>query len=76
MAAGEAEIGVQQVAELLPVLGIDIVGPLPGDMQKSIVYVAGVPAEAHGGEAAKALVKFLTSAAAVTVLKQKGMDPS
>jgi molybdate transport system substrate-binding protein len=76
LAAGEAEIGVQQVAELLPVPGIDIVGPLPGDMQKTIVYVAGVPVEAHGSEAAKALVKFLTSAAAVTVLKQKGMDPN
>jgi molybdate transport system substrate-binding protein len=76
VAAGEAEIGVQQVAELLSVPGIDIVGPLPGDMQKTIVYVAGVPTEAHGVEAAKALVKFLTSAAAVTVLKQKGMDPS
>ena len=73
---GEAEIGVQQVAELLQVPGIDIVGPLPGDMQKTIVYVAGVPVEAHGSEAAKALVKFLTSAAAVTVLKQKGMDPN
>src|SRR5215471_626046 len=76
VAAGEAEIGVQQVAELLPVPGIDIVGPLPGDMQKIIVYAAGVPAEGSDSEAAKALVKFLTSAAAVTVLKQKGMDPS
>jgi molybdate transport system substrate-binding protein len=76
VAAGEAEIGVQQVAELLPVPGIDIVGPLPGDMQKIIVYVAGVPAEGSDSESAKALVKFLTSAAAATVLKQKGMDPS
>ena len=75
VAAGEAEIGVQQVAELLPVPGIDIVGPLPGDMQKTIVYAAGVPVEAHDSEVAKAFVKFLTSAAAVTVLKQKGMDP-
>jgi molybdate transport system substrate-binding protein len=58
--------------ELLPVPGIDIVGPLPGDMQRTIVYVAGVPVEAHGVGAAKAF----TSAAAVTVLKQKGMDPS
>ena len=75
VAAGEAEIGVQEVAELLPVPGIDIVGPLPGDLQKIIVYVAGVPANARVPEAGKALVKFLTSEAAVTVLKQKGMDP-
>ncbi len=75
VAAGEAEIGIQQVAELLPVPGIDIVGPLPGDLQKTIVYVAGVPANAKNSAAAKALVKFLTSETAATVLKQKGMDP-
>jgi molybdate transport system substrate-binding protein len=76
VAAGEAEIGVQQIAELLSVPGIDIVGPLPSDMQKIIVYVAGVPTEAPDSEAVKALLRFLTSAAAVSVLKQKGMDPS
>jgi molybdate transport system substrate-binding protein len=75
VAAGEAEIGVQQVAELLPVPGIDLVGPLPGDLQKIIVYVAAVPAKAKEPEAAKALVKFLASEAALPVLKQKGMDP-
>jgi molybdate transport system substrate-binding protein len=75
LAAGEAEIGVQQVAELLPVPGIDIVGPLPGDLQKIIVYVAGVPANTRVPEAVKALVTFLTSEAAATVLKQKGMVP-
>jgi molybdate transport system substrate-binding protein len=75
LAAGEAEIGVQQIAELLPVPGIDIVGPLPGDLQKIIVYVAGVPANTRVPEAVKAFVTFLTSEAAATVLKQKGMDP-
>jgi molybdate transport system substrate-binding protein len=75
VAAGEAEIGVQQVAELMPVPGIDLVGPLPGDLQKIIVYVAGVPAKAKDPEAAKALVNFLASEAAVAVIKQKGMNP-
>jgi molybdate transport system substrate-binding protein len=75
VAAGEAEIGVQQVAELLPVRGIDLVGPLPGELQKIIVYEAAVPAKAKDPETAKALVKFLGSEAAVAVLKQKGMDP-
>jgi molybdate transport system substrate-binding protein len=75
VAAGEAEIGVQQVAELLPVPGIDFVGPLPGDLQKIIVYAAAVPAKAKEPEAAKALMKFLTSDAAVPVIKQKGMYP-
>jgi molybdate transport system substrate-binding protein len=75
VAAGEAEIGVQQVAELMPVPGIDLVGQLPGDLQKIIVYVAAVPAKARNPEAAKALAKFLSSEVAVSVMKQKGMDP-
>jgi molybdate transport system substrate-binding protein len=75
VAAGEAEIGVQQVAELLPVPGIDLVGPLPGDLQKIIVYAAAVPAKAKEPEAAMALMKFLSSDAAVPVIKQKGMAP-
>jgi molybdate transport system substrate-binding protein len=75
VAAGEAEIGVQQVAELMPVPGIDLVGPLPGDLQKVIVYVAVVPAKAKEPEGAKALTKFLSSEAAVSVIRQKGMDP-
>jgi molybdate transport system substrate-binding protein len=75
VAAGEAEIGVQQVAELMPVPGIDLVGPLPAELQKIIVYVAAVPAKAKDPEGAKALAKFFASDAAVTVMKQKGMNP-
>ena len=75
VAAGEAEIGVQQLAELLPVPGIDLVGPLPGDLQKIIVYGAAVLANAKEPAAATALMKFLSSDAAVPVIKQKGMAP-
>jgi molybdate transport system substrate-binding protein len=75
VAAGEAEIGIQQVAELMPVPGIDLVGPLPADLQKIIVYEAGVTAKAKDANAASALVKFLSSEAAVSVMKQKGMNP-
>ena len=75
VAAGEAEIGVQQVAELLPVPGIDFVGPLPGNLQKIIVYMAAVPTGAKEPEAARALMNFFTSDAAVPVIKQKGMAP-
>jgi molybdate transport system substrate-binding protein len=75
VAAGEAEIGIQQVAELLPVPGIDFVGPLPGDLQKIIVYSAGVPASAKEADAARAFVKFLGSEAAAAIYKPKGMQP-
>ena len=76
IAAGEAEIGVQQVAELLPVPGIDFVGPLPGDLQKLIPISAGIAAKAKDAATAKALVAFLRSEAAVAVLKKKGIDPA
>jgi len=76
VAAGEAELGVQQVAELLPVSGITLVGSLPGDLQKIIPYSAGVPAKARQQDAAKAFARFLASEAVVSVLKQKGMEPA
>jgi molybdate transport system substrate-binding protein len=75
VAAGEAEIGVQQVAELMPIPGIDLVGPLPADLQKIIVYMAAIPAKAKDPDGAKALAKFFSSEAAVAVMKQKGMNP-
>jgi molybdate transport system substrate-binding protein len=74
IAKGAAEIGVQQVAELLPVPGIDFVGVLPGDLQKQIPYSAGIPAKAKDGATARALIDFLRSEPVWAVLKQKGMD--
>jgi molybdate transport system substrate-binding protein len=74
IAKGDAEIGVQQVAELLPVAGIDFIGPMPGDLQKQIPYSAGIPAKAKEAAAAKALVAYLQSEEAKAVLKRKGMD--
>src|SRR5262245_45500990 len=75
VASGEAEIGVQQVAELLPVPGVDFVGPLPGDLQKLIPYSAGIPTKAKDADTAKALVRFLGTVEILTILKRKGMDP-
>ena len=75
VASGEAEIGVQQVAELMPVPGIVLLGPLPGDLQKIIHYSAGIAAKAKEADAARALVKFFSTEAAVSVFKAKGMNP-
>lgn len=74
IASGEAEIGVQQVAELRPVPGIDVIGEMPADLQKQIPYSAGIAAKAKDPETARALVRFLRSEAALEVLKRKGMD--
>ncbi len=74
IASGEAEIGMQQVAELRPVAGIDVIGELPADLQKQIPYSAGIPAKAKDAATARALVSFLRSEAALDVLRRKGMD--
>ena len=74
IASGEAEIGVQQVAELRPVAGVDVLGELPAELQKQIPYSAGIATKAKDAADARALVTFLRSQAALDVLKRKGMD--
>jgi molybdate transport system substrate-binding protein len=74
IAKGDAEIGVQQVAELLPVAGIDFIGPMPGDLQKQIPYSVGVSAKTKEAATAKALMAYLQSDEVKAVLKRKGMD--
>jgi molybdate transport system substrate-binding protein len=75
IARGEADIGFQQVSELLPIAGIDFIGPLPPDIQQITVFASGIHTGATQADAAKALVKFLTSPQAVPVLKKKGLEP-
>ena len=59
VAAGEAELGVQQLCELAPVPGIDIVGPLPAPVQKMTHFSAGIPADAANPQGARALMELL-----------------
>jgi molybdate transport system substrate-binding protein len=75
VAKGEAEIGVQQISELLPVAGIEIIGPLPAPLQKITTFSAGLPTAAKEPDAAKALVRFVT-AEAPRLLKAKGLEPA
>ncbi len=76
VARGEAEIAFQQVSELLPVPGIDFVGPLPADIQQITVFSAGLHVAAKQPDAARALVKYLTAPAAAPVIRKKGMEPA
>jgi molybdate transport system substrate-binding protein len=76
IANGEAEIGFQQVSELVHFPGIDYVGPLPGDLQRMTMFSAGIHAGAKQPDAAKALVKFITSPAAASVIKKHGLEPA
>jgi molybdate transport system substrate-binding protein len=73
---GEADIAINSKPELLTVSGVDVVGPLPGDMAFTVVYAAGVGSGATQAEAAKALVKYLMSGEAQAVFKAKGYDPA
>ena len=75
VAHGDAEIGFQQISELKPVEGIDIVGPLPDELQKITVFSAGIAAVSREPDAGKALIKFLASPAARAELVKSGMDP-
>jgi molybdate transport system substrate-binding protein len=76
VAKGEAEIGFQQISELLPVKGIDIVGPLPQGAQKITVFAAGIPASSKQPAAAQALIQWLASPAAYSAIKQSGLEPA
>ena len=75
VARGEAEIGFQQISELLPVPGIDLVGPLPPDIQQITIFAAGLHVGAQEPDAARALVKFITAPAAAAVIRKSGMEP-
>jgi molybdate transport system substrate-binding protein len=73
---GEAEIGVQQIAELLAVPGVHFVGPLPDELQCITPFVAAIPAAAQNADAGRQLVAFLTLAEAKRVIKAKGLQPA
>ena len=75
VARGEAELGFQQISELKPVAGIDIVGPLPDSLQKITVFSAGIASVSKEPDAGRALIKFLASPAARDALVNSGLEP-
>jgi molybdate transport system substrate-binding protein len=75
IARGEAELGIHQISEILPVKGITLVGPLPAEIQSYTIYAAGPGANAKEADAAKDLLKALTGPSVAEVLRSKGMDP-
>lgn len=74
--AAEAELALNQLSELVRVAGVEIVGPLPGELQNTIVFSAAVMEGALEPAAAKALVDFLLTPDAAAVLKSKGLEPA
>lgn len=76
VARGEAELGIQQISEVLAVPGVDLVGPLPPEIQKVTVFAAGICSASREAEAARALVRFLTTVSAAAAMKAKGLEPA
>lgn len=76
LVSGDADIAIQSKPELLSIPGVEVVGPLPGDMAFTVVYAAGVQSGAAQADAAKAFVNFLKSPEAQAVFKAKGYDPA
>ncbi|MBI3704861.1 MAG: molybdate ABC transporter substrate-binding protein [Rhizobiales bacterium] len=74
--SGEAELGLHQISEIVPVKGATLVGPLPKEIQNTTTYAAGLGASAKDKSAAEALIKALSGPAAAAVLKAKGMEPA
>jgi molybdate transport system substrate-binding protein len=76
VARGDAEIGIQQMAELMAVPGVDIVGPLPEALQSVTQFTALVPTAARQPECGRAVIEFLRRPAAKAVIKAKGLEPN
>lgn len=76
VARGEAELCFQQVSELLPVKGIDFLGPLPADVGHITVFAGGLHSNAADPQTTRALMQYLVSPAVAPILKAKGMEPA
>jgi molybdate transport system substrate-binding protein len=75
VAKGEAEIGVGQTSEIVPVAGAEVLGPLPGEFASTTLFTGGIGASSKVPEAAKSLIQFLTGPVAAPVFSAKGFQP-
>lgn len=75
VARGDAALGLQQVSELLPVAGIDYIGPLPAEVQRVTVFSAGIATASKQPDAARQLIRYLNSSAAAPVIAKTGLEP-
>jgi molybdate transport system substrate-binding protein len=74
VAKGEAELGIAQASEIVPFAGVQLVGPLPGELAVMTLFTGGIGAESASADAGKALVEFLTGPEALASFKAKGFE--
>jgi molybdate transport system substrate-binding protein len=75
VAKGELEIGIVAITQILTTPGVDLVGPLPPEIQVYTAFEGAVSAGSKAPDAARALIKFLTGTTAIPVIKAQGMEP-
>jgi molybdate transport system substrate-binding protein len=75
VARGEIELGVLVITQIVTTPGVDLVGPLPPDIQYYITFTSGVSATSKAPDAARELIQFLTTPAVVRVIREQGMEP-
>ena len=76
VAKGEVELGMVVITQILTTPGVDLVGPLPPEIQSYVVFTAGVSANSKVPDAARQLIKFLTGPTAIPVIRAQGMEPA
>jgi molybdate transport system substrate-binding protein len=76
VAAGEVEIGMQQIVAILPVAGAELVGPLPAELQNVIIYAAGISSSAGALTASRDFIRFMAALEVVGLLRAKGLEPA
>lgn len=74
VAKGKADLVLTLASEILPVHGIELVGPLPESLQGYVNFAAGIDPHSKNAEAAKSIIQFLTGPSAAAVYKSKGME--
>ena len=75
VARGEADLGFQQVSELLPIPGVDFIGELPPEAQRTVLFSAGLSKDVTNVDASKDLIAFLASTKAVPTIQKTGLKP-
>jgi|SRR5262245_31644534 len=75
VARGEVELGIVVITQILTTPGVELVGPLPPEIQSYVTFTAGISANSKAPQAARDLIKFLTGPTATPVIKAQGMEP-
>jgi molybdate transport system substrate-binding protein len=76
VAKGEVELGIVVITQILTTPGVELVGPLPAEIQSYVVFTAGVSANSKAPDAAEQLTKFMTGTSAIHVIRAQGMEPA